>query len=116
MTFSTTFPLRTWSTLNMREHWAARARKTKAARRTVHLLWPWRASDETWDFPLAVTLTRISPSKGLDDDNLRGALKEVRDQVAAELGIDDGDKARVRWEYAEMRGPWGVGISIEELT
>ncbi len=50
----------------------------------------------------AVLLERISRGK-LDDDNLRGALKAVRDEVAAQLGVDDGD-ARVLYEYAQSKG------------
>lgn len=64
---------------------------------------------------LAVTLTRVSPRK-CDGDNLQGALKHVRDQVAQELGLDDGD-ARLTWLYQQEqrgRGHWGVRIRIEE--
>ena len=57
-----------------------------------------------------VTLTRIAPSNGLDDDNLAGALKAVRDEVAAWLGVDDKDRATVRYEYEQERGPWDVRI------
>jgi hypothetical protein len=61
--------------------------------------------------PLIVTLTRVAPSNGLDDDNLAGALKGVRDAVAEWLGVDDRDRATVRYEYEQRRGPWGVEIS-----
>ena len=49
-----------------------------------------------------VTLTRIAPRK-LDCDNLRGALKAVRDGVADWLGVDDGSE-RITWKYAQERG------------
>jgi len=52
--------------------------------------------------PCTVLMTRIAPRK-LDDDNLRGAFKAVRDQVAAWLGVDDADP-RVTWAYAQERG------------
>lgn len=49
-------------------------------------------------YPL-VTLTRICRGNGLDDDNLRSALKAVRDEVARWLGLDDGPRSPVRWAY-----------------
>ena len=63
-----TIPLRTYSTLNQREHWRKRARRAKVERNTAYLL--------TTRFPLPCTvyLTRIAP-RALDDDNLRGAHK-----------------------------------------
>ncbi len=59
--------------------------------------------------PLVCTLTRIG--RKLDDDNLASAFKAVRDQVAAELGVDDGSDA-VAWRYAQERGPAGIRIEI----
>lgn len=47
--------------------------------------------------PLVVELTRISFGK-LDDDNLRAALKGVRDEIAWQFGINDRDPI-VRWDY-----------------
>lgn len=67
--------------------------------------------------PLVVHLTRISPG-ALDDDNIRTALKNIRDQVARELGIDDRDPL-VKWDYdspGQEKGPRGysaVRIEIE---
>lgn len=67
--------------------------------------------------PLVVRLTRISPGR-LDDDNVRQALKAMRDQVARELGIDDRDPL-VKWDYespGQEKGPRGysaVRIEIE---
>lgn len=58
-----------------------------------------------------VVLVRVAPSGGLDGDNLQGALKGVRDEVAAFLGVDDGG-TRVTWEYGQRRGDWGVEIRI----
>lgn len=62
--------------------------------------------------PCTVLLTRVGPSNGLDDDNLRGALKGVRDAVAEWLRIDDRDP-RVTWQYDQRRGKqWAVEILI----
>lgn len=61
-----------------------------------------------------VKLTRYSCGT-LDDDNLRGSLKSVRDGVADALGIADND-GRVRWEYAQekcKRGAYCVRVQIE---
>jgi hypothetical protein len=58
--------------------------------------------------PLVVELTRVSFGK-LDDDNLRQALKGVRDQLAWEMGISDRDPL-VKWDYespGQRHGPKG---------
>jgi hypothetical protein len=49
----------------------------------------------------------------LDDDNLIGGLKWLRDEIAATLGVDDGSD-RVLWEYGqiETHGRTGVSVSI----
>lgn len=63
---------------------------------------------------LIVTIYRIAPRE-LDDDNLRGAAKAVRDSVAECLGIDDRDP-RCTWNYGQIRGKvkeYAVRICIE---
>jgi hypothetical protein len=60
--------------------------------------------------PCVVTLTRIAPSDGLDDDNLAGSMKGCRDAVASWIGVDDKHTDIVRYEYAQERGPWAVRI------
>lgn len=112
-------PLRTRSTLNQREHWAKRARRTKRERGVVGLMLRAELGRVVWldddGGAVVVQLKRIAPRK-LDDDNLRGALKAVRDEVAAFLGVDDGD-ARVEWAYDQARGAaheYGVEIRFEE--
>lgn len=93
-------PMAVPSASNLREHWRSRARRVKAQRfvTTAHL----RAMKPP-PLPLTVVLTRAAPRR-LDDDNLRGALKAVRDAVAAWLGVDDGSSA-VRWEYGQEKTP-----------
>lgn len=62
-----------------------------------------------------VTLTRISMG-GLDSDNLCGAFKATRDEVAAWIGIDDGHR-RIRFEYRQegcRRKLFGIRIEIED--
>ena len=64
--------------------------------------------------PCSCLLTRVAPSNGLDDDNLAGALKNVRDAVAKWLGVDDRDRMTVRYRYSQVRGPWAVRIEFGE--
>ena len=51
----------------------------------------------------------------LDDDNLTGGLKWLRDAIAKSLGIDDGDK-RIQFEYGQIvtRGREGTAVKIEK--
>lgn len=58
-----------------------------------------------------VRMSRLSASE-LDDDNLSGALKSVRDQVAIALlggrvGQFDNDR-RIKWVYDQIKAPRGV--------
>jgi hypothetical protein len=107
-----TFPAETKSTnVMLSEHWAKRASRAKA-----HRLQAWaelRALKSTGIIvgPVAVTLTRIAPRK-LDDDNLRGAMKHIRDGVADWLEIDDGDD-RIQWLYGQEKGPAAVRIEVK---
>ena len=57
------------------------------------------------DVPVVVTLTRIAP-RALDGDNLQGAFKAMRDEVAKWIGVPDNHPS-VTWEYGQRRG--GVG-------
>lgn len=120
-------PIALPSASNLREHWGAKARRVLAQRRATALSFkalmatretllalPVRISELMPVFPLAVTLTRQSPRK-LDDDNLRGAFKAVRDEVAAQLGVDDGS-ALVEWRYAQVKGEACVWIRFENAT
>jgi hypothetical protein len=62
--------------------------------------------------PLLVTLTRYGP-KTLDaHDNLRASMKYVVDEIARYFGIDDGDTANIRFEYAQEPARW-CGVRIE---
>lgn len=106
-------PIRTVSGLNAREHWRARHRRVSNERGAV--AWMLRGK-ATPPLPCTVRLTRSAPSNGLDDDNLAGALKAVRDQVAEWLGVDDKDRSRVRYVYAQRRGPWAVEIEFGAPT
>lgn len=100
---------------NDRGHWRVKHKQAKVEKETTGwMLAQFNSRKPT--LPCVVTLTRFSPShKPLDDDNLEGSFKYVRDTVAAWLGVDDGDKAKVRFEYAQQRAPWAVGIAFTEV-
>ena len=114
-------PLRIQSVANLREHWAAKARRVSLERAAVALVM--RTTAETWEWRdlmaaevgghSVVTLTRIAP-RALDDDNLRSALKSVRDEVADQLGLPNDRDHRVRWEYGQERGkPKQYAVRVE---
>lgn len=116
---SVTIPIRTVSEANTRGHWAARASRVKRQRTTTALTLRSCATGRT-RLPCVVSLVRVAP-RALDDDNLRGALKAVRDELAVWLGLplnrrgqaDDSDP-RVRWEYAQERGsPRQYAVRVE---
>lgn len=104
-----TVPMKTVPGMNAREAWQQRTRRVRKERKNV----AWMLTQaERPQLPCSVILTRIAPSNGLDDDNLAGALKAVRDQVAEWLGVDDRHSLQVRYCYAQRRGPWGVTIEF----
>ena len=66
--------------------------------------------------PFLVELKRYG-AQLLDDDNLAGAFKAVRDQVAQELGVDDGDRTKIRFLYDQVVSPVskrGIEIYIRD--
>lgn len=111
MTHSLILPIQTKGPNGSHGHWSVLARRRKRERSWARQACP-RLSP-----PCTVTLTRLSAGT-LDDDNLRGALKGVRDGVADALGVPDNDP-RVRWAYAQARcprGQYGVRIDLEPNT
>jgi hypothetical protein len=50
--------------------------------------------------PCTVRLTRLARGK-LDSDNLQGAFKAVRDEIAAYLRTNDGPKGGIEWVYGQ---------------
>jgi hypothetical protein len=101
---------------NMREHYRVRANRVKEEREKTR-----KALDAVADFgdgrvmtnKLAdwasakagarVTLMRPIARIPLDSDNLSGAFKGVRDEVAAFLGVDDRSD-RIHWVYTQEKG------------
>jgi len=106
-------PIRTVSETNRasHEHWRVRQRRTKEQRMAV---WAFMGGTFQRAGPWKVKLTRIAP-RALDDDNLAGALKAIRDQVAECLGAPN-DRDGFEWVYGQRRGlarEYGVEIEIE---
>lgn len=101
-------PIFTESMSNARIHWTVKAKTVKAQRRATAYRTP--PALKVLGPLLVVTLTRVSPRE-LDDDNLRGALKGVRDQVASALGVDDRSRL-VRWEYGQEKGEPSVRVDV----
>lgn len=106
-------PIRTVSGMNAREHWRVRAKRVKAERDATHWALHQAASGMPL-LPLKVTMTRIGPSNGLDDDNLSSSLKAVRDQIAHWLGVNDRKSDLVKYVCEQERGKeWAVRVRIE---
>jgi len=101
---------------NLREHWAARAKRVKRERFLVgQALWARELlmRRQRPGLPCVVTITRVAP-RMLDSDNAVAGCKGVRDEIAAWLGINDNDP-RVTWQYAQEKSKlYACNIQIEE--
>jgi hypothetical protein len=76
--------------------------------RTAH---GWRTA--VLGLPVRCRLVRIGGSGEMDDDNLPVTAKWCRDAVAFFLGVEDGTRGPVRWEYGQEGGKrWGVRIEL----
>jgi hypothetical protein len=108
-------PLRTGRGLNDRyAHPMQRARVVKKEREAAQ----WVLSGQPAPAgPVRVLLCRVSPSsRGLDQDNLLGSLKAVRDQVASWLDRDNAHES-ITWQYAQRAGKpaeWAVEIEVTQ--
>jgi hypothetical protein len=99
------------------QHWRVKAAQRKKQRaaviEAVADLEPW-----TGGFPVSITLVRVAPSNGLDDDSLPASMKAVRDQLTEWLGLDDDRTPLIKWRYDQRRGARGaylVEATIERL-
>lgn len=110
-------PLRTVSGLNAREHWRVKARRVATERRVTGIAFLVHVGQRWPKFvPGTVWLSRRG-IRELDSDNHQGALKAVRDQIAACLGVDDGPGSPVRFEYGpQARGPYAVLVTLESAA
>jgi hypothetical protein len=106
--------MRLVSRANAREHWRKSAARTEQERQrlggalaTATERLPKLKAGEC----ARVLVTRIGP-RTLDDDNLQGSGKAVRDAIAEWLGVDDGDRTRFVCRVAQERGPYAVRVEI----
>lgn len=99
---------------SMRALYAARARAARQ-RSQVQMVLRSRLRERPAP-PLVVTITRVAPRE-LDDDNLTGAAKYVRDGVADWLGVDDRtSRSGVTWRYDQRKGrTYGVDIHLRAV-
>jgi len=95
---------------NMREHYRVRADRVKEEREATARALPATLFDGstmrgalTDDRGARVTLMRPIARIPLDTDNLSGAFKGVRDEVASYLGVDDRSD-RIHWVYTQEKG------------
>jgi hypothetical protein len=93
------FDIKTVSEANTREHWAVRNRRKKGQQSDFATLW--RYYKPVINLPAVVTFTRYA-CQAMDSDNLAGAFKGIRDQLAKEIGIDDGSE-QVEFRYRQQR-------------
>lgn len=102
-------PIKTPNPVNgSHQHWSVASGRRKRQRRAAYLACPVVA------LPVTVRMVRLS-SGVLDDDNLRPALKSIRDGIADRLGVADNDP-RIRFEYAQRRvRPTLYGVEVEIL-
>jgi len=89
-------PVKIESEANQREHWAVKAKRAKLQRNMACALTKFHP------LPVTVTLTRVGV-RLLDDDNLAGGFKAVRDGIADRLGVPDNDP-RITWRYEQRKG------------
>lgn len=107
-----TLPIKTVSEANCRDHWAVKQRRVKGQRGIAKA-----ATFNAWTvkhaYPYQIKLTRIG-KRLLDDDNLRGAMKAIRDGVAEALRVNDGDANQATWDYAQETGKeFAVKVEIK---
>lgn len=117
-----TFPIKTVSEANQREHWTKKNRRKLVQQKEFCVLWRNKTKGLNFKFPLMVTFTRYS-CKFMDSDNLAGGFKGVRDQLARELKIDDGselikvkykqERVKNREHYFEVEIVSGIKVSQE---
>lgn len=90
-------PIAVVSEANRRDHWAVRARRVRSQRAAVRMSLHGRSVLCAEGY--IVTLIRFG-GRRMDTDNLCGAFKAVRDEVAQWINIDDGSD-RLEWRYLE---------------
>lgn len=105
-------PVRVFSETNAREHWGKKFKRKKAQKEETHIEWKRAAHGVKISLPCVVRLVRVG-SQRLDDDNLGESFKAIRDQIATEIGVDDGSEL-IKFEYAqEAIGKRQYAVKVE---
>lgn len=104
--------LRLVSRANSRRHWRATYADDMKTKRAVLLTLLDGLKGYETIIPVEVIIDRHGP-RMLDDDNLSGSAKAVRDQIATFFGVDDGPKGPIRWRYEQTKSKtYGVGLTF----
>lgn len=115
--YRVTLPVYLPSVANLREHWAAKAKRTKNQRLDGnYVVWVSIPSkSERMGNSWKITLTRIGPKPLDTHENLPISFKAMVDGIAETLGCDDDSDSRLEWVYRqERRGNlYGVEILLE---
>lgn len=113
MKLTTTIDVQLGRGQNMREHYAVRAKRVKAEREATKaaLKGPFAYGSLHEDDGARITLHRPWARVPLDSDNLSGAFKGVRDEVASFLGVDDKSE-RLHWIYTQSKQPKGTRPTV----
>ena len=96
-----------------------RGRDRRHQRETTQLVFGawWRVTSHRAVVPpWRITLTRVAPSSGLDDDALPASCKAIRDGIADVLGTPNDRDPIYEWRYAQRRGKpreYAVEVTIE---
>jgi hypothetical protein len=112
-------PIRTVNEANgSHGHWRVKAKRRKGQRFATSLglavLRTRGPARLDTDSGLVITLRRVAPSSGLDDDALPGSLKSVRDGITDWLGLKNDRDARLCWAYDQRRGAKGqYAVEVE---
>lgn len=102
------FPIIVVSEANQRVHWTTRYRRFKHQAVTLRSM---VAGIKLPALPVCITLTRHD-ARLLDTDNLGGAFKSVRDELARIYGVDDAPDGKITWAYAQVKNTKAKGISV----
>jgi hypothetical protein len=111
-------PIKTVSEANISEHWTKASKRHRQQQQIVRLAFITHKTHIS--LPCCVKMTRLAPNYLDEDDNLRMALKWVKDEVSECIsdmpksfyfqkgklrqlkGRHDDDK-RIKWEYAQEK-------------
>ena len=105
------------SRANQRLHWSKAQKRARIQRAAglAYTLAALGAQRLRLRLPVAVKMIRVSP-RLLDDDNLLGAFKSMRDGVADAFRVDDSPRGLITWKYGQRKGANAhVVIEMREL-